>query len=166
MESCDALLMLGTDFPYREFYPRGATILQVDVRGDQIGRRAQVDVPLVGTVKATTQAQQPKLKAKTNRKHLDRMLDHYANARTELDVLAVNDHNRGPLHPQFLAKSVDEAAAADAVFVVDVGSPAVWAARYLRMNGQRRLLGSFSHGSMANALPQAIGIQAAQPGRQ
>jgi pyruvate dehydrogenase (quinone) len=94
------------------------------------------------------------------------MRRHYASARRQLDDLAVDDHNRTPLHPQFVARTVDEVADDDAVFVADVGTPIIWAARYLRMNGKRRLIGSFSHGSMANALPQAIGIQSAQPGRQ
>jgi pyruvate dehydrogenase (quinone) len=166
MEECDTLLMLGTDFPYREFYPRGATVLQVDLRGEHIGRRINVDIPLVGTVKDTVTALLPRLKPKTDRRHLERMRKHYAKARGGLDELAINDHNRTPLHPQFVARTVDQAAADDAVFLVDVGTPVVWAARYLRMNGKRRLIGSFAHGSMANALPQAIGVQAAQPGRQ
>jgi pyruvate dehydrogenase (quinone) len=166
MEQCDTLLLLGTDFPYREFYPQGATVLQVDLRGEHIGRRVKVDVPLVGTVKDTVTALLPRLKPKTDDRHLERMRRHYAKARENLDELAVNDHNRTPLHPQFVAKTVDEAAADDAVFLADVGTPVVWAARYLRMNGKRRLIGSFTHGSMANALPQAIGVQAAQPGRQ
>jgi pyruvate dehydrogenase (quinone) len=166
MEECDALLMLGTDFPYREFYSRHATVLQVDVRGDQIGRRVKVDVPLVGTVKDTALVLLPQLKSKTDTRHLDGLRRHYASARQELDDLAENDHNRTPLHPQYVARLVDELAADDAVFVADVGTPVVWAARYLRMNGKRRLIGSFNHGSMANALPQAIGVQSAQPGRQ
>jgi pyruvate dehydrogenase (quinone) len=166
MEQCDTLLMLGTDFPYREFYPQGATVLQVDLRGENMGRRIRVDVPLVGTVKDTVTALLPRLKPKTDDRHLERMRRHYAKARESLDDLAVNDHNRTPLHPQFVAKTVDQVAADDAVFLVDVGTPVVWAARYIRMNGKRRLIGSFTHGSMANALPQAIGVQAAQPGRQ
>jgi len=166
METCDVLLMLGTDFPYREFYPRHARVIQVDLRGGQIGRRLRVDVPLVGTVKDTAQALLPRLKVKTDGAHLDSMRRHYASARRQLDDLAVDDHNRTSLHPQFVARTVDEVAATDAVFVADVGTPVIWAARYLRMNGKRRLIGSFSHGSMANALPQAIGIQSAQPGRQ
>ena len=166
MEECDALLMLGTDFPYREFYPRHAKIVQVDLRGAQIGRRVRVDVPLVGTLKDTATALLPRLTQKSNASHLDRMRRHYANVRKELDDLAVNDHNRSPLHPQFVAKTIDEVAANDAVFLADVGTPVIWAARYLRLNGKRRLIGSFNHGSMANALPQAIGVQAAQPGRQ
>jgi pyruvate dehydrogenase (quinone) len=166
MEQCETLLMLGTDFPYREFYPADATVLQVDSRGEQIGRRTRVDVPLVGTVKDTIRALLPRLTPKTDASHLERMRAHYANAREGLDDLAVNDRNRTPMHPQFVAKTIDELAAEDAVFLPDVGSPVVWAARYLRMNGTRRLIGSFSHGSMANALPQAIGAQASHPGRQ
>jgi pyruvate dehydrogenase (quinone) len=166
MEQCDTLLMLGTDFPYREFYPEHSTVIQVDVRGEQIGRRCRIDVPLVGTVKDTVEALLPKLRARSGSRHLERMRRHYAKAREGLDELAVNDRNRTPMHPQFVARMVDELAAEDAVFLADVGSPVIWAARYLRMNGRRRLVGSFNHGTMANALPQAIGVQAAQPGRQ
>jgi pyruvate dehydrogenase (quinone) len=166
MEQCETLLMLGTDFPYREFYPPDATVLQVDSRGEQIGRRTRVDVPLVGTVKDTIQALLPRLSPKTDASHLQRMREHYAKARKGLDDLAVNDRNRTPMHPQYVAKTIDELASGDAVFLPDVGSPVVWAARYLRMNGRRRLIGSFTHGTMANALPQAIGVQASHPGRQ
>jgi pyruvate dehydrogenase (quinone) len=166
MEECDTLLMLGTDFPYRQFYPEGATVVQVDVRGEQIGRRTRVDVPLVGTVADTVGALLPRLTARTDSRHLDRMRAHYAKARKGLDDLAVNDRNRTPMHPQFVTRTIDELASDDAVFLPDVGSPVVWAARYLRMNGARRLIGSFNHGTMANAMPQAIGVQASQPGRQ
>jgi pyruvate dehydrogenase (quinone) len=166
MEQCDALLMLGTDFPYRQFYPKNATVLQVDIRGEQIGRRTRVDVPLVGTVKDTVAALVPRLAADADGKHLDEMLAHYEKARKRLDDLAVNDRNRTPMHPQFVAKTIDELAGDDAVFLPDVGTPVVWASRYLHMNGRRRLVGSFNHGTMANALPQAIGVQASHPGRQ
>jgi pyruvate dehydrogenase (quinone) len=166
MEDCDALLMLGTDFPYRDFYPEHATVVQVDLRGEHIGRRTAVDVALVGTVKDTVEALLPRLRAKTDGRHLERMVGHYRKTREELDGLAVDDRNRSPLHPQFVARTIDELADPDAVFIPDVGTPIVWAARYLRMNGRRRLIGSFLHGSMANAVPQAIGVQAAQPGRQ
>jgi pyruvate dehydrogenase (quinone) len=94
------------------------------------------------------------------------MRAHYRKARERLDDLAVNDRNRTPLHPQFVAKTIDRLAAEDAVFLPDVGTPVIWAARYLRMNGRRRLVGSFNHGTMANAVPQAIGVQASHPGRQ
>jgi pyruvate dehydrogenase (quinone) len=94
------------------------------------------------------------------------MTEHYRRARSRLDKLAQERRNRSPLHPQAVAAAVDRLAAQDAVFTADVGTPCIWAARYLRMNGSRRLIGSFNHGSMANALPHAIGCQAAQPGRQ
>ncbi|HEY3881365.1 MAG TPA: ubiquinone-dependent pyruvate dehydrogenase [Trebonia sp.] len=166
MEHCDALVMLGTDFPYRPFYPGGVPVIQVDVRGERIGRRVPVTVPLVGTVKDTIEALLPLLTPKTDAAHLDRMTAHYRRARTRLDRLAVPSHGDAPLHPQFVAATVDRLADADAVFTADVGTPCIWAARYLHMNGTRRLIGSFNHGSMANALPHAIGAQASQPGRQ
>jgi len=166
MEHCDALLMLGTDFPYRPFYPSGVPVVQVDVRGEQIGRRVHVDVPLVGTVADTVDALLPLIKVKSDSSHLDRMTGHYRRARERLDRLTEERRGHSPLHPQTVAAAVDRLAAQDAVFTADVGSPCIWAARYLRMNGSRRLIGSFNHGSMANALPQAIGCQASQPGRQ
>jgi pyruvate dehydrogenase (quinone) len=166
MEHCDALLMLGTDFPYRPFYPGGVPVVQVDVRGEQIGHRVPVDVPLVGTVKDTIDALLPLITVKTDSAHLDRMTAHYRRARARLDRLAESHRGRSPLHPQSVATAINRLAADDAVFTADVGTPCIWAARYLRMNGRRRLIGSFNHGSMANALPQAIGAQASQPGRQ
>jgi pyruvate dehydrogenase (quinone) len=166
MEHCDTLLMLGTDFPYRPFYPQGVPVIQVDVRGEQIGRRVPVDVPLAGTVRDTIDALLPLVTPKTDTAHLDRMTAHYRRARQRLDKLAESRQDLSPLHPQFVAAAIDRLAADNAVFTADVGTPCIWAARYLRMNGRRRLIGSFNHGSMANALPQAIGAQASQPGRQ
>ena len=166
MEHCDALVMLGTDFPYRPFLPDQVPVVQVDVRGEQIGKRVPVRVPLVGTVKDTVDALLPLLEPKAGSAHLDRMTKHYRRARARLDKLARDRRNDSPLHPQYIAATIDKLAAGDAVFTVDVGTPCIWAARYLRMNGTRRLIGSFNHGSMANALPQAIGAQATEPGRQ
>jgi pyruvate dehydrogenase (quinone) len=166
IKEADVLLMLGTDFPYRQFYPEDATVIQVDIRGRNIGRRTPVDVALVGTVKDTLAALLPAIPTKTERKHLDRSLAHYAKTRASLDEFAVNDHDREPIHPEYVARLANELAAPDAVFTVDVGSPVVWAARYLRMNGERRLIGSFNHGTMACAVPLAIGAQTAQPDRQ
>jgi pyruvate dehydrogenase (quinone) len=166
MEHCDALVMLGTDFPYRPFYPEGVPVIQVDVRGERIGRRVPVDVPLVGTVRDTVDALLPLIKAKSDSAHLDRMTAHYRRARRRMDHLAGAGRGSSPVHPQFVASTIDRLAADDAVFTADVGTPCIWAARYLRMNGRRRLIGSFNHGSMANALPHAIGAQASQPGRQ
>ena len=166
MMNCDALLMLGTDFPYQQFFPKNAKIIQVDLRGDQIGRRTPVDLGLIGSAKDTLAVLTPLLDDNRDRSFLDICLNHYKHARKGLDDLAVGEPGRTPIHPQFVARIVDELAAEDAVFTCDVGTPTVWASRYLHMNGKRRLLGSFIHGSMANALPQAIGAQAAFPGRQ
>jgi pyruvate dehydrogenase (quinone) len=167
MEHCDALLMLGTDFPYRPFYPpAGTPIIQVDVRGEVIGRRAPVDVPLVGTVRDTARALMPLLEPKSDSDRLDTMLAHYARARRHLDALSTSQGDADGIHPQLVASTIDRLATDDAVFLADVGTPTIWAARYLRMNGRRRLVGSFTHATMANALPQAIGVQASQPGRQ
>ncbi len=168
MLDCDVLLMLGTDFPYRQFYPRGAgvRIAQVDVRPEQIGRRAPVDLGVVGDVRATLETLVPLVKEKHDRTHLDRATQHYRKARKGLDDLAVGKPGRPPIHPQQVAKAISDHAAQDAIFTCDVGLPTVWAARYLAMNGKRRLIGSFWHGSMANAMAQTIGAQAAFPGRQ
>jgi pyruvate dehydrogenase (quinone) len=166
MEHCDALLMLGTDFPYPPFYPDAARIVQVDVRGENIGKRIPVDVPLVGTVRDTVRALLPLLHDARDGAHLQRMLAHYRRTRRQLDALAVSGSARGPLHPQVVTAAIDRLGTEDAVFLPDVGTPTLWAARYLRMNGSRRLIGSFNHGTMANALPQAIGVQAAHPERQ
>jgi pyruvate dehydrogenase (quinone) len=166
MMNCDTLLMLGTDFPYQQFYPPEATIIQIDVRGEQIGRRTKVDLGLVGDVKATLAALIPKLSPKSDKAHLSTSLKDYSEARKSLDDLATGKADEKPIHPQYIAKVLDELAAEDAVFTCDVGTPTIWAARYLHMNGKRRLLGSFTHGSMANALPQAIGAQVSHPGRQ
>ena len=166
MHSCDVLVMLGTDFPYKQFLPQGIRIVQVDIRPENLGRRATLALGLVGDVGATIAALLPKLTAKSARKHLDASLAHYKKARHGLDDLARGTPGRTPIHPQYLTKVVSDAAADDAVFTFDVGTPTIWAARYLQMNGRRRMVGSLTHGSMANAMPQAIGIQAAAPGRQ
>jgi pyruvate dehydrogenase (quinone) len=166
MMSCDTLLMLGTDFPYQQFYPQDATVLQIDIRGEQIGRRTKVDLGLVGDVKTTIVALDPLLEVKSDDGHLTASLKDYGEARKGLDELASGEPGQKPIHPQYVAKVLDELAAEDAVFTCDVGTPTIWAARYLRMNGKRALIGSFTHGSMASALPQAIGAQLSFPGRQ
>jgi pyruvate dehydrogenase (quinone) len=168
MRDCDVLLMLGTDFPYRQFYPEGGEvrIAQVDLRAENIGRRAPVDLTVVGDVRATLAALLPLLKEKRDGTHLAQAQQHYARARKALDELAVGTPGKRLIHPQQVAKAISDHAAEDAVFTCDVGLPTVWAARYLAMNGKRRLIGSFWHGSMANAMPQGIGAQAAFLGRQ
>jgi pyruvate dehydrogenase (quinone) len=168
MLDCDVLLMLGTDFPYRQFYPEGGAvrIAQVDLRAEQIGRRAAVDLGVLGDVRATLEALLPRLEEKRDRSHLDLAREHYQKARKSLDDLAIPRPRKLPIHPQQVAKAISDLAAQDAIFTCDVGLPTVWAARYLAMNGKRRLLGSFWHGSMANAMAQTIGAQSAFPGRQ
>jgi len=166
MMNCDALLMLGTDFPYQQFYPRNARILQVDIREEQLGRRSHLDLGVVGDVGETITALLPRVAQKTDSGYLDACLNHYREARKGLDDLATGRPGQRPIHPQYVAKILNEVAAEDAIFTVDVGTPVIWAARYLTMNGRRRLLSSFNHGSMANALPQAIGAQIAFRRRQ
>ena len=168
MLDCDVLLMLGTDFPYRQFYPQGSgvRIAQVDIRAEQIGRRAAVDLGIVGDVRTTLTQLLPLLQQKRDGTHLAQAREHYAKARKALNDLAVGSPGKGLIHPQQIAKAVSDQAAEDAIFTCDVGLPTVWAARYLAMNGKRRLIGSFWHGSMANAMAQAIGAQTAFPGRQ
>jgi len=166
MMNCDTLLMLGTDFPYRQFYPERARIAQVDVRPEALGNRCRLELGLLGDVKETLIALAPLLTEKTDRSHLDSALADYKKARQGLDALAESSPGSDIIHPQYVARLVSELAVDDAIFTCDVGTPTVWAARYLKMNGKRRLIGSFNHGSMANAMLQAIGAQAALPGRQ
>ena len=168
MLDCDILLMLGTDFPYRQFYPQepGVRIAQVDLRAENIGRRAAVDLGVVGDVRAMLAALLPLLDQKADGTHLAQAQRHYAKARQGLDDLAVGTPGKRLIHPQQIAKALSDHAAEDAVFTCDVGLPTVWASRYLTMNGKRRLIASAWHGSMANAMPQGIGAQAAFPDRQ
>jgi len=166
MMNCELLLMIGTDFPYQQFFPKDATIVQIDLRGEQLGRRTKVDFGFVGDTKATLRALLPKLAQNQYEGHLKESLEHYRKARKGLDELATADSSQTPIHPQYVARVLDRLASEDAIFTCDVGTPTIWSARYLTMNGKRRILGSFTHGSMANALPQAIGAQVSHPGRQ
>ena len=167
MKNCDTLLLLGTDFPYRQFYPEGAKVAQIDIRPESLGNRCRSTLGVVGDVGATRGgAAAQARRAKTDRKHLDDALAHYKKARDDLDKLAEGKPGSKIIHPQYVARLVSELAADDAIFTCDVGTPTVWAARYLKMNGKRRLIGSFNHGSMANAMLQAIGAQATYPARQ
>jgi pyruvate dehydrogenase (quinone) len=166
MMDSDLLLMIGTDFPYQPFFPKDAAIVQIDIHGEQLGRRTKVDYGFVGDTKTTLGALLPKLNQNDNDRHLKASLEHYKKARQGLDELATDGSGKKPIHPQYVARVLDEIASKDAIFSCDVGTPTIWAARYLTMNGRRRLLGSFNHGSMANALPQAIGAQVSHPGRQ
>ncbi|OON69052.1 ubiquinone-dependent pyruvate dehydrogenase [Hymenobacter sp. CRA2] len=168
IKDCEVLLMLGTDFPYRQFLPAddATKVIQVDIRGEHIGRRTRVAFGLIGDVGATLRALLPQLQVKTDRAHLDKALAHYRDSRENLDDLATGTPGKTPIHPQYLARTINELATSDAIFTCDVGTPTVWAARYLHLNGRRRLIGSFNHGSMANAMPQALGAQLTHPERQ
>jgi pyruvate dehydrogenase (quinone) len=166
MMDCEVLLMLGTDFPYQQFFPKDATIVQIELRGEQLGRRSNVDFGFVGDIKTTLRSLLPKLKQNQYETHLKDSLNHYRKVRKDLDDLATPNSGKKPVHPQYVTRVLNQLSSDDAIFTCDVGTPTVWAARYLTMNGKRRLLGSFTHGSMANALPQAIGAQMSHPGRQ
>jgi len=166
MEKCEVLLMLGTDFPYKDFYPKKAKIVQIDIRPQNLGRRAAVHTGLVGDVKETIKALLPFINNKENGEHLIECLEDYVHIRKQLDKKADEHRNADLIHPEYLTSVLSARAKDDAIFTCDVGTPTVWAARYLQMKKGRRLLGSFTHGSMANAMPQAIGAQFTYPERQ
>jgi len=166
MKECDTLLLLGTDFPYRPFYPEKARIAQIDVRPEALGNRCPIDLGMLGDVKDTVTALLPLLDEKTDRKFLDAAVGHYHKARQDLDALAESRPGSDIIHPQYVTRLISELAADDAIVTCDVGTPIIWTARYLKVNGKRRIIGSFNHGSMANAMLQAIGAQAAFPKRQ
>jgi pyruvate dehydrogenase (quinone) len=165
MMNADTLVLLGTQFPYRAFYPTDAKIIQIDINPGSIGSHSHVDMALIGDIKTTLAALLPQLEIKQDRDFLDKALEHYVDARKELDNLATANDKQA-IHPQYVAQQLSRFADDDAIFTCDVGTPTVWAARYLKMNGKRRLIGSFNHGSMANAMPQALGAQSLDKQRQ
>ncbi|GII72208.1 pyruvate dehydrogenase [Sphaerisporangium melleum] len=167
MHGAELLILLGTDFPYTAFLPEHVRIVQVDVRPERLGRRSKLDLAVWGDVRETLRALIPQVAQKSDRRFLDRMLARHADALEGVVAAYTRDVERHrPIHPEYVAAILDEEAADDAIFTVDTGMCTVWAARYLSPNGRRRLLGSFTHGSMANAMPQAIGAQLAGRGRQ
>ena len=162
----DLLLLLGTDFPYTNFLPQRRTA-QVDADAGHLGRRTPLEVAVHGDVGETIRALLPLLEPKTDRRFLDTMLRHHAEALEKVvDAYTTRVERMRPIHPEYVAAQLDDLADDDAVFTVDTGMCNVWAARYLTPNGRRRVIGSFRHGSMANALPHAVGAQLAAPGRQ
>src|SRR5690606_7651109 len=167
MHECDLLILLGTDFPYRPFLPDDVRIVQVDIRPENLGRRSRLDLGISGDVGETLRCLTPRVRRKTDRRFLDRMLRKHADALERVIAAYTTDVERHkPIHPEYAASILDEEAADDAVFTVDTGMCNVWAARYITPNGRRRVIGSFTHGSMANAMPQAIGAQLPERGRQ
>ncbi len=165
-KECDTLLMLGADLPFRELYPEDVAVAQIDMRPEHIGRRTPVKVAVVGDIGASVDALLPMIERKSDRSHLDDSLANYRKCRKSAEEAAAAKPEEKLVSPQYLTRVLNEKAADDAVFTFDVGMVTIWASRYLRMNGRRRMIGSLSHGSMACALPQAIGAQAAFPDRQ
>ncbi|MBS6576448.1 thiamine pyrophosphate-dependent enzyme [Parabacteroides goldsteinii] len=166
MHEAEVLLLLGTDFPYEAFMPQNNTIVQVDIKANRLGRRAKIKMGLCGDVKDTLQELLPLVRQKTNDSFLREQLAHYDKVKRNLRSTAEVKGKDEKIHPEYVISLIDELASKDAVFTVDTGMTCVWGARYLQATGKRKMLGSFNHGSMANAMPQAIGAALAYPGRQ
>lgn len=166
MHEAEVLVMLGTDFPYAPFMPENNTIVQIDIKAERLGRRAKVDMGLCGDVKATLQALLPRLKQKEDDDFLKKQLKGYERVKENLNSYVETRGEENRIHPEYVMSVVNKLASKDSVFAVDTGMTCVWGARYLHATGQRKMLGSFNHGSMANAVPQAIGASLAYPDRQ
>jgi len=166
IHECDLLLLLGTDFPYDKFLPTSTRIAQIDIRVDRLGRRSKLDLGIWGDVRETLQALLPMLDGKQDRDYLATTLAKHKEKLRKMNVYVDHVGKRLPMHPEPVAAALSEIAAPDAIFTADTGMCNVWSARYIKATKGRRLIGSFNHGSMANALPQAIGAQCAYPGRQ
>jgi len=166
MHECDLLVLLGTDFPYTPFMPVENKIVQIDIKPENLGRRANLNMGLCGDVKDTLRALMPMVEIKEDSTFLDLQLKFYSEVKKNL-LVYVNDSGKpNAIHPEFVVSIINELAAKDAIFTVDTGMSCVWAARYIDGTGERKMLGSFNHGSMANAMPQAIGAALACPDKQ
>ncbi|AMP99170.1 Pyruvate dehydrogenase [Pedobacter cryoconitis] len=165
VEESDLLLMLGTDFPYKEWFPSKAKIIQIDIRPERLGRRCKLDLGLTGDVKETIKSLLPFVEEVTDITFLEKCQQRYQENRKNLMGHAQMVSGKA-IHPEYLTRILSEQAADNAIFTADVGTPTVWAARYVDMKKGRKLIGSFNHGSMASAMPQAIGAQVAFPERQ
>jgi pyruvate dehydrogenase (quinone) len=166
IHECDLLLLLGTDFPYDKFLPTKTKIAQIDIRVERLGRRSKLDLGIWGDVRETLKALLPMLATKPDREYLDAVLRKHQEKLRKMNVYVDHVGKRLPMHPEPVAAALSEVAAPDAIFTADTGMCNVWSARYIKASKDRRIIGSFNHGSMANALPQAIGAQCAYPGRQ
>ena len=166
MHEAEVLVMLGTDFPYAPFMPENNTIVQIDIKPERLGRRAKVDMGLCGDVRTTLQALLPRIKQKEDDDFLKKQLKGYERVKENLNAYVEVHGEKDRIHPEYVMSVVDKLASKDAIFAVDTGMTCVWGARYLHGTGQRKMLGSFNHGSMANAVPQAIGASLAYPDRQ
>lgn len=161
---CDTLLLLGCDFAWRQFYPSHAKIIQVDIDGTHLGRRHPIDIGAVGDIAPTLSALAPLVDERTDSAFLDECLEYHQKAVFTQDKHTKAD--KGPIHPQYVADTIGRLADEDAIFIADVGSPMVWTLRHIPSNGKNRTLSSLTHGTMANAMPQALGAKAAFPDRQ
>ncbi len=165
MHESDLLILLGTDFPYTQFMPTDCKIVQVDIKPERLGRRAKVDIGLCGSIKDTLAALLPMLKQKADDSFLKAQLKVYAEVKEKMKIYVEDAGKKDLIHPEYVATILDELAADDTIFTVDTGMSCVWGARYLNATGKRKMLGSFNHGSMANAMPHAIGAALSNPGR-
>jgi pyruvate dehydrogenase (quinone) len=163
--SCETLLLLGCDFAWRQFYPSHARILQIDIDPTHLGRRHPVEIGLVGDVKPTLEALIPRIKPRQDAAFLNDCVKRHEDASRALEKRAT-DARGGAIHPQYLTRLIDKHAADDAVFTADGGSPMVWVLRHIRASARRRTIVSLTHGTMANAMPQALGAKKAAPDRQ
>jgi pyruvate dehydrogenase (quinone) len=166
MHESDLLVLLGTDFPYTPFMPTECKIVQVDIKPERIGRRAKVEVGLCGTIKDTLAALLPQIEQHQDDSFLKAQLNFYADVKKNMKIYVDDAGEKENIHPEYVASLIDELAADDAIFTVDTGMSCVWGSRYINATGKRKMIGSFNHGSMANAMPQAIGAALAMPGRQ
>lgn len=167
MHDADLLLLVGTDFPYDQFLPDDVRTAQIDSAAEKLGRRTAVDLAVHGDAVSTLRALAPRVRRKPDRTFLDAQLTRHRTLMEKVVGAYTGDvRQRIPIHPEYAASILDDLAAPDAVFTADTGMCNVWTARYLNPNGSRRFLSSALHGSMANALPHAIGAQVASPGRQ
>ena len=166
MHECELLILLGTDFPYTPFMPVKNKIVQIDIKPECLGRRAKLDMGLCGDVKDTLQAIMPLIEMKEDAAFLGQQLEFHKEVKRKLQNYVKDPGKPNAIHPEFVASLINELADKDAIFTVDTGMCCVWAARYIDGTGGRKMLGSFNHGSMANAMPQAIGAALACPGKQ
>ena len=166
MHEAEVLVMLGTDFPYSAFLPDDIKIAQIDIKAERLGRRAKVDIGLCGDVKSTLQALLPMLQQKKDDSFLLKQLKRYEGVKKDLIAYTEDRGKENLIHPEYVMSEIDKLASDDAIFTVDTGMTCVWGARYLQATERRHMLGSFNHGSMANALPQAIGAALARPDQQ
>jgi pyruvate dehydrogenase (quinone) len=166
LNACDLFLMLGTDFPYSDFLPKRAKVIQVDSRAEHLGRRTPLTLGLCGHVRETLDALLPRLRRREDRSFLDEVLEAHEVAAKSMQAYVGRGGNPGAVRPERVADAVNRLADPNAIFTADTGMSCVWAARYLTFRRDQRFLASFGHGTMANAMPQAIGAQLACPDRQ